>query len=136
MLIPDTAHRVSSRYAPLNRPLAIEPDWGGMDGFERPRPRFSGGDERYTLALAQRLQAEVATREAATLALDGTAQDFNPLPGEVKTGRAQLTAEGFSCSEGEFAFARQGRTYTGVSPSQGAIAIFTEQGVSLEQYRW
>lgn len=135
MNIPADAHKFSSRYAPLNRPARVEPDFDCGDGYSPRSMRFSGGDERYTLALAQRLQGEVATREAATRALDNTAQDSNPLAGEVRTASSQLDAGGFSCSEGEFAWSRQGTQYTGLTPQQAAVATFSAEGVTLDEYR-
>ncbi len=134
MNIPANAQKTSSRYAPLNRPARLEPDFDMGDGFS-PRMRFSGGDERYTLALAQRLQAEVATREASTLALDNSAQDTNPAQGEVRTATSQLDARGFSTTEGDFAWSREGSTYAGFTPQQAAVARFTPEGVSLDEYR-
>jgi len=136
MHIPADAQKFSSRYAPLNRPVRVEPEWSFDDGYSPRGPRFSGGDERYTLALAQRLQAEVATREEAVRALDNTAQDSNPKAGEVKTATGQLDGQGFSCQEGDFAWSRQGEKYTGVTPRQAAVAEFSAEGVALSQYRW
>lgn len=136
MHIPAEAQKISSRYAPLNRPARVEPDLDFGDGYRPSRMRFSAGDERYTLSLAQRLQAEVASREAATLALDNTAQDTNPRQGEVKTATSQLDRQGFQMKEGDFAWTREGTRYAGFTPQQAAVATFTAEGVTVDQYHW
>lgn len=41
----------------------VERDWSAGDGFSPRQARFSQNDERYTLALAGRLQMEVESRQ-------------------------------------------------------------------------
>lgn len=113
MKIPANAERIQFRTANKNAPARIEPDFG--DGFSPRQMRFGGGDERYTLALASRVQLTVET------ALD------------------QPPQAGFSCSKVE---TPERREYTTVMQNQGecraAVALFQEETgqVSFAEYKW
>lgn len=59
MKIPTSAERLTCRSANSKRPARIEPAMDFGDGFRPRQARFGEGDERYTLALAGRLQLQV-----------------------------------------------------------------------------
>lgn len=58
MNIPATAERITFRTANSKRPARVEPSFDFEDGFRPRQARFGQDDERYTLALASRLQLQ------------------------------------------------------------------------------
>ncbi|MBS2035785.1 hypothetical protein JST97_12420 [bacterium] len=58
MNIPANAERITFRSANTKRPARVEPSFDFEDGLRPRQARFSQNDERYTLALASRLQLQ------------------------------------------------------------------------------
>ena len=114
MHIPANAERISYRSANTRRPPVVaQPDFG--DGFSPRQARFSQNDERYTLALASRLQLEVETRAEQ--------------PASPEASYTKKIEDGTT-------------TYTGVicngTECRAAVALFQEGSgaVSISEYRW
>lgn len=63
MNIPASAERITFRSANSKRPARVEPSLDFEDGFRPRQARFSQDDERYTLALASRLQLSAETHQ-------------------------------------------------------------------------
>lgn len=116
MQIPANAERISVRTANTKRPPVVEQqDWSAEDGFSPRQARFSQNDERYTLALAGRLQMEVESREQ------------------------QPQQDGCTYAKQE---AANTTTYTGITCNgqecRAAVALFQEDSgaVTVSEYRW
>lgn len=115
MKIPQSAERISCRVANSKRPAQIQPSMDFEDGFSPRQHRFSGGDERYTLALASRLKMEVESRQ------DQPAQPGFEYSKQSESGRV---------------------TYTGIvsdgSECRASVAQFQEDSgsVVVSEYRW
>lgn len=109
MKIPANAERISFRTANRNRPPVVEMSF--EDGFSPRQARFSQNDERYTLALAGRLQLEVESR-------DGKDENYTKSVADGATTYTGVTCNGQEC--------------------RAAVALFQEESgnVSISEYRW
>ena len=63
MKIPASAERITFRSANSKLPARVEPGFDFEDGFRPRQARFGQDDQRYTLALASRLQLSAETNQ-------------------------------------------------------------------------
>lgn len=104
MNIPANAERITFRSANTRRPARVEPSFDFEDGFRPRQARFSQDDERYTLALASRLQLQAEsntpgfskTQNEETITYTGVVQNGNECRAAVarfegQTGEVQFS---------------------------------------------
>ncbi|MBN9415796.1 hypothetical protein ABS71_17685 [bacterium SCN 62-11] len=108
MNIPATAERITFRSANSKRPARVEPSLDFEDGFRPRQTRFGQDDERYTLALASRLQLSAETNQPG----------FTKVENEGTTTYTGVTQNGQEC--------------------RAAVARFeTESGqVQFSEFKW
>lgn len=109
MKIPAHAERISFRTANSKRPAVVEMSL--EDGYSPRQARFGQNDERYTLALAGRLQLEVESRQ-------GQDENYGKSVADGVTTYTGVTCNGQEC--------------------RAAVALFQEESgaVSVSEYRW
>ena len=84
MNIPATAERITFRSANSKRPARVEPSLDFEDGFRPRQARFGQDDERYTLALASRLQLSAETNQPGFTKVEN--EGVTTYTGMVQTG--------------------------------------------------